>query len=208
MMTLLQSLNKPYCTLAGISEMLRRRHLQTQMHSERVVMLADVFARACALTHSQRTQLLYSALLHDVGKISIPDSILMFPGPLDDPQREVMQQHSATGEAIIRLMQLEDGEEIAGHVRHHHEHYDGSGYPDGLAGKAIPLLARMLTILDSYDALRETRPYRPALSHTQAIEIMHRERGIKHDPELLERFFEIPEIKTIEDDAPDRLPEY
>lgn len=199
-MTLLQSLNKPNCSIAGISEMLRRRHRQTQMHCERVVVMADYLAKACALAPDDHEILLYSALLHDIGKIGIPDTILMFPGDLDEQQREVMRQHSTTGETIVRLMQLANGDEIADYVRHHHEHYDGRGYPDGLAGAAIPRLARMLTILDCYDALREPRVYRKALKHNEAVEIMRSESGIKHDPELLERFLAIEELEAITND--------
>jgi len=199
-MTLLQSLNTQYCSLASIKEMLRHRHHQTHMHSERVVLLADLFAQACMLDPTEHEKLLYSALFHDIGKIGIPDDILMYDGELDELQRAVMQLHSAAGETIVRLMALDDGSDIACHVRHHHEHYDGSGYPDGLAGDAIPLTARMLSILDSYDALREERTYRPALSHEQAIEIMRSESGMKHDPELLDVFLGIEAIETIGND--------
>ena len=145
------------------------------MHCERMVLMADVFGKACALTADEHEKLLYSAMLHDIGKIGIPDSILLFNGALDAAQREIMQLHSETGETIVRLMALDDGDEIACHVRHHHEHYDGSGYPDGLCGEAIPLLARMLTILDSYDALREARPYRGG-AHARAGRGHHAKR--------------------------------
>ena len=196
-MSVLQLLYDHQCSLAGIREILRYRHIQTHMHSERVVLMADAFAKACALNPADHKTLLYSAMFHDIGKIGIPDDILMFEGKLDEAQRTVMQQHSTIGETIVTLMRLERGDEIALHVRHHHEHFDGSGYPDALAGEAIPLLSRMLGILDSYDALRETRPYRPALDHTTSVVIMSKERGLKHDPELLDVFLNVNELEMI-----------
>ena len=199
-MNVLHSLYKQQCSLEVIKALLRQRHIPTHMHCERVVLMADIFARACSLSPEQHEKLLYSAMLHDIGKVGIPDSILMYNGPLDEAQHETMRLHSATGEAIVRLMQLPDGDEIACHVRHHHEHFDGSGYPDGLSGRNIPLLARMLTILDCYDALREERSYRNALSHAEAVAIMRDESGIKHDPELLELFLNVNEIEMIGDD--------
>lgn len=198
-MSVLDALYKQQCSLASIQEMLRHRHIPTHMHCERVVLMADAFAKACVLPPDEHAILLYSAMLHDIGKIGIPDSILMYEGALDDAQEEVMKMHSAIGEMIIRIMALEHGDAIAAHVRHHHEHYDGHGYPDGLAGEAIPRIARMLTILDSYDALREERPYRAALHHEEAVAIMQSESGIKHDPVLLKLFLELDEIKTIGD---------
>ena len=198
-MSVLNALYNQQCSFAGIREMLRRRHIPTHMHCERVVLLADVFAQACSLTPDDHAVLLNSAMLHDIGKVGIPDSILMFEGALDKAQEERMQMHSAIGEAIVRLMALEHGETIAAHVRHHHEHYDGSGYPDGLAGESIPQLTRMLTILDSYDALREERPYRQAMHHEEAVGIMESESGVIHDPALLKHFLELEAIKIIGD---------
>lgn len=196
-MTLLQTLYKQHCCIEGIKEILRSRHQQTHMHCERMVLLANRFAKACHLEEDKHSILLYSAMFHDIGKIGIPDSILMHDGSLDEAQHIVMQQHSSMGEVIVRTMQLKAGDTIAQHVRHHHEHFDGGGYPDRLKGNAIPLLARMLTILDSYDALRELRPYREALSHEQATAIMQDESGVVHDPELLKRFLDIEGIENI-----------
>jgi HD-GYP domain-containing protein (c-di-GMP phosphodiesterase class II) len=198
-MTLLQSLYTHHCSLEGIKEILRHRHLQTHLHCERVVLLADAFGKACALEKSEHEKLLYSAVFHDIGKVGIPDDILKHNGDLDEEQRAVMQLHSSMGEAIVRLMQLAHGEEIADHVRHHHEHFDGSGYPDGLKGDRIPLIARILTILDSYDALREIRPYRRALNHADAVAILRNESGTKHDPDLLDRFLMMADIEGIEE---------
>jgi HD-GYP domain-containing protein (c-di-GMP phosphodiesterase class II) len=196
-MPVIQLLNQQNCNLESIREILRHRHLQTQMHCERAVLLADAFGKACALDPVEQEKLLYSAMFHDIGKIGIPDDILMHEDELDENQFAVMQMHSAMGETIVRLMKLEHGDDIARHIRHHHEHFDGSGYPDALAGDDIPLLTRMLTIVDCYDALRELRPYRKALEHEEAAAIMRSESGIIHDPELLERFLNLKDIATI-----------
>jgi len=161
------------------------------------MLLADAFAAACDLDYPAHKKLLYSAMFHDIGKIGIPDTILMHHGPLDPAQRTVMEKHSVIGESIVGLMRIKDGDEIACYVRHHHEHFDGGGYPDGLRGYGIPLLARMLTILDCYDAMREIRPYREALSHKDAIGIMQKETGTIHDPELLKRFVAMEKIEDI-----------
>lgn len=199
-MNVLHNLYQHKCSLESIKAILHHRHIPTYMHCERVVLMADLFGKACTLPDDEHEKLLYSAMLHDIGKVGIPDSILMFNGPLDDTQRETMELHSTTGEAIVRMMQMEDGETIASHVRHHHEHFDGSGYPDRLSGEAIPLISRMLSILDSYDALREERPYRAALTHEEAVAIMQDESGIKHDPLLLDIFLSLQEIKSIGSD--------
>lgn len=203
-MTLLDTLNQQHCSISSIEEMLLQRHYQTYRHCERMVPLADAFAEACDLHGQARDILLYSALFHDIGKIGIPDEILMFEGQLDMQQRAVMELHSAIGETIVQRMGLDDSEEIAAHVRHHHEHYGGSGYPDGLKGKQIPLIARMLTILDTYDALREMRPYRNALSHEQTVGIMQQESGKVHDPKLLERFLGIDNLESINEKYPEK----
>ncbi|UFS62071.1 HD domain-containing protein [Sulfurimonas sp. HSL-3221] len=197
-MNLFESLHAQPCSIKGLRESLRQRHIQTHEHCERVVLLADAFGRACALSPDEQVQLLYSAMFHDIGKIGIPDSILLHPDALGPEQRKTMQQHSTMGEAIVRLMQLPQGDRIADYVRYHHEHFDGSGYPDGLAGEAIPRIARMLSILDSYDALRETRPYRAAMQHNDAIEIMQSENGTKHDPALLTIFLQLDAMDIVE----------
>ena len=109
-----------------------------------------------------------------------------------------MQMHVSIGEEIVNLMKLDQSETIARFIRHHHEHYDGSGYPDGLRRDEIPYLSRLLGILDSYDALTEGRPYREALPHTKAVEILQEERGTKHDPELLDIFLKVVNERPFE----------
>jgi len=193
----LRTINDDFCSIVSISEMLRHRHLETHLHCERVVQLAELFGDRYGLDASDRHKLLYSAMFHDIGKIGIPDAILMHECELDRPQREVMELHSTIGETIVKMMRLEHSDDIAAHIRHHHENYDGSGYPDGLKGNTIPLLSRMLTILDNYDALRENRAYRPSFSHAAAVALMRSESGTKHDPELLELFLTTEGITAV-----------
>ena len=126
--------------------------------------------------------------LHDIGKVNIPDDILKKGSRLTREEWVVMKQHPITGETICRP--LKSFRRVLPIIRHHHEHWDGSGYPDGLAGDDIPLLARVLQTVDVYDALTTARPYKPALAHAQAEETMRREstRGL-WDAHLVDEFF-------------------
>jgi putative two-component system response regulator len=128
--------------------------------------------------------------LHDIGKISIPDSILFKPGSLTDDEWTVMRQHTTTGEAICRPMKSLAG--VLPIIRNHHERWDGSGYPDGLRGEDIPLLARILQLADIYDALISSRPYKQGFSHEEALNIMKEEakRGWR-DRKLVAMFAQI-----------------
>ncbi len=134
-----------------------------------------------------------AARLHDVGKIGIPDAILRKPGPLTAEEWAVMQRHTEIGEAILSQShssrELKMATEIAGG---HHEHWDGSGYPRGLAGESIPIAARITQIADVYDALRSCRPYKTRMSHEEAFSIIlngdDRTRPEHFDPRLLEVF--------------------
>jgi putative two-component system response regulator len=125
--------------------------------------------------------------LHDIGKVSIPDRILFKPGPLDAEEWETMRTHPQRGEDICKP--LRSLERVLPIIRHHHERWDGSGYPDGLSGAQIPRLARILQMADIYDALTSARPYKEAMPAQNALEIMQREteKGWR-DPELMETF--------------------
>jgi putative two-component system response regulator len=136
----------------------------------------------------------YSVPLHDIGTVALPDHILLKPGKLDADERLMMQSHTTIGADILKqvaqrhgpaLAFLQMGIEI---VRHHHERYDGSGYPDRLAGEKIPLAARIVAIGDVYDALRSRRSYRPAFPHAAAIQMMTEPMSGHFDPVLLEAF--------------------
>lgn len=160
----------------------------TREHSDRVASLAQHLGRECRLEERELRLLAIAATMHDIGKIGIPDKILLKPAGFAADEWEIMKSHAARGERILRSIAAEGMDEVATAVRHHHEHFDGSGYPDGVAGEDIPVIARILSIVDSYDAMTMRRPYHPAHSHAEAIRALQDERGAKHDPALLACF--------------------
>jgi putative two-component system response regulator len=164
----------------------------TQGHCERVARYAAALGARLGLDAGQFVALHRGAFLHDVGKVGIPDAILLKPGPLTPSEQAAMQQHPVIGHRLCGgLRSLEDVRPI---VRHHHERPDGSGYPDGLEGDRIPLLARIMNVVDSYDALTTDRPYKSAFSAAQAFRELRDEarRGWKF-PALVEEFAAIAE---------------
>ena len=144
-------------------------------HCERVAGLAEELGRVLGLSRQALAALGKAGLLHDVGKIGIPDSILLKPGELSDAQWEVMRRHPAIGEAIVRPLSSLGG--VLPIIRHHHERWDGTGYPDGLREKQIPLVARVFQIADAFDALTSKRPYRQPLSRYEAVQCLSLECG-------------------------------
>ncbi|MEE8106186.1 MAG: HD domain-containing phosphohydrolase [Planctomycetota bacterium] len=155
-------------------------------HSRRVAELASEFAKSLGLPEREREILETAAKLHDIGKIGIPEKILNKPGKLSRSEFEVVKAHPVLGEQILRPLDfLGEARRI---VRHHHERWDGGGYPDGLKAGAIPRPAALLAIVDSYDAMTSDRPYRDGLSEEKAREILREGAGVQWDPELVERF--------------------
>lgn len=167
---------------------LGERDNYTQSHCGRVVAIAEELARECAFSEDEIGMLRICASFHDIGKIGIPDRILLKAARFDNAEWEVMKQHPLIGERIIRSIDAPGVDEIASAVRHHHEHFDGHGYPDGLSGETIPVWARVLSIADSYDAMATTRPYHKARSHAEVMDVLFLEQGGKHDPWLLDKF--------------------
>jgi len=163
-----------------------------------VRLLAEYLSRqprdAAFLNRDQIDRIAKASPLHDIGKIAIPDHILLKPGRHTPEEFEIMKTHSIKGESmLLRSLREMGGEnemlEFACQIaRSHHERWDGSGYPDGLAGEAIPLPARLMAVADVYDALRSRRPYKQALSHAEAVEIVVQGRGSHFDPLLIEAF--------------------
>lgn len=183
---------------------LKYRDAHTQLHTQRVIYLSEALGIACQLSAPEIDMLKISASLHDIGKIGIPDEILLKPGKFDPQQWKIMQSHSQKGEDIIKTLGLKDSPAIANIVRHHHEHYNGQGYPDQLAGEQIPILSRIISVADSYDAITESRSYHQAKTHQQAMQILQGEKGTKHDPKLVELFallIETSQYKASCDDA-------
>ena len=159
----------------------------TRGHCERLAQYASSLGGHLGLAEDQCLALRRGGYLHDVGKVGIPDAVLMKPGPLDASEFAVMQQHTVIGDKLCgTLRSLEEVRQI---VRHHHERLDGTGYPDKLVGEAIPLLARIMSVVDTYDALRTERPYKAAFSEEQACRELREEakRGWKSEV-LVEAF--------------------
>ncbi|WP_428940555.1 HD domain-containing phosphohydrolase [Fontivita pretiosa] len=158
----------------------------TGRHVRRIQHHTRELARRLGFSHDESEAIGYSAILHDVGKIHVPDSILTKPGPLDDHERARMQLHTLAGERILSPNPFFDrARRIA---RWHHENFDGSGYPDGLERDAIPIEARIVHLADVYDALTHSRVYKRAWSDQDAIREISRQRGIMFDPAVVDAF--------------------
>jgi HD-GYP domain-containing protein (c-di-GMP phosphodiesterase class II) len=164
------------------------RDKNTRLHSDRVVHLATELGHHIGLSEQEIDVLSIGARFHDIGKIGIPDNILGKPAAFEETEWEIMKQHPLIGEQILLATDDPRSPEIARIVRHHHENFDGSGYPDSLSGTDIPLYSRIISLADNYDAMAVARPYHKARSHQDVIDILTSEVGIKHDPDLLYAF--------------------
>jgi HD-GYP domain-containing protein (c-di-GMP phosphodiesterase class II) len=167
---------------------LGERDPHTRIHSERVVQLAAELGRHIELSAAEIELLTLGAQFHDIGKIGIPDHVLRKPAPFVDEEWECMKQHTLIGERIILAIGAEHSAELARVVRHHHENFDGSGYPDRLRSTDIPLYSRIISLVDNYDAMAASRPYHTARRHHAVMDILASEEGVKHDPDLLHAF--------------------
>jgi putative nucleotidyltransferase with HDIG domain len=172
----------------GWSQSIESADHYTRGHCDRVAEYACALAAESGFDQKTLFWFRMGALLHDVGKIVVPEAILNKPGALTPEERAVMQSHAQAGAEM--LADVDVPWDILPMVRHHHEQWNGNGYPHGLAGEAIPLSARILCVADVYDALTSERPYRAAYDHARAMSVMHSMAGA-FDPELLARFVEI-----------------
>jgi putative two-component system response regulator len=187
---LTDSLEEAETILFALAQAVEHRDKYTGMHCERLTTYSLALGQALGLPRQEQLALYRGSYLHDIGKIGIPDGILFKRGLLTDEEWQAMRLHTIRGEDICKPMKTLAP--VLPIIRSHHERWDGSGYPDGLGGEEIPLLARILQVADIYDALTTARPYKPAFSHQHAIEIMIEEarRGWR-DPELVPLFAEI-----------------
>jgi diguanylate cyclase (GGDEF)-like protein len=170
--------------VAGLAEALSERDRYTGEHSQSVVDLAAQVAIGLGLDEREIERVKAAALLHDIGKVAIPDHILLKPGPLDPTEWQVMHEHPVIGERILRAIPGLGG--VARIVRHEHERWDGTGYPDGLAGERIPIGARIILACDAYHAMISDRPYRKAITHAEAIRELASNAGSHFDPQVTE----------------------
>ncbi len=178
-------------TVGALSNAVEARDAHARKHAERVSAYGIEIARALGLPVTDAPELEFGFLLHDIGKLAIPDSILYKPGELTPEERALMAQHPVVGAEIVR--DIEFLAEPMHVVRHHHERWDGSGYPDGLAGEDIPLSARVFAVADVLDALTSDRPYRSGSPLQVAREMIVAESGTHFDPRVIEAFNTIPD---------------
>jgi HD-GYP domain-containing protein (c-di-GMP phosphodiesterase class II) len=174
--------------IQGLNVALDERDPITHGHCDRVSGLSLAVGRLCGLSERELQILRLVARLHDIGKIGIPDTILKKPSKLDEEDWLIMKTHAVKSERIVLASTLEHGAEIAQGVRHHHERYDGRGYPDGLAGEAIPIFARIVAIADTYDAMARLRTYGDPLPHVRIMQELQRVAGGQHDAYLSAKF--------------------
>ena len=187
---LIDSLDEAETILFALAKSVEARDNYTGLHCERLAAYSVRLGQALGLPRADQLALYRGGYLHDIGKVGIPDSILFKNGLLSPEEWQVMRLHTIRGEEVCRPMKTLAP--VLPIIRSHHERWDGSGYPDGLSGEDIPLLARVLQVADIYDALTTARSYKPAFSHDYALEIMLEEsqRGWR-DPELIPLFAEM-----------------
>jgi diguanylate cyclase (GGDEF)-like protein len=171
--------------LRALASAVDARDAAARFHSQAVAELVSAFALVLELSEERTRTLESAALLHDIGKIGIADEILLKPGPLTDDEWELMRTHPILGERLLYSAEMPD---VLPVVRHHHEQWDGKGYPDGLSGPDIPLEARMLSICDAFESMTTGRRWRPAMSTAQALEEIERDSATRFDPQLAEIF--------------------
>ena len=178
-----------------IADALEAKDEYTHGHARRVSGYAAAVGRRLGLDSRELERLTLAALLHDIGKIATPDHILLKPDVLTPQERGVVRQHAERGARM--LAGAPDMEEVAAIIRHHHEHYDGSGYPEGLARDFIPLASRIIHLTDAYDAMTSPRPFREACDHETAVKLMERQSGAQFDPEVFAAFLELEALAAV-----------
>jgi diguanylate cyclase (GGDEF)-like protein len=170
--------------IAALASALQERDRYTGEHSESVVDLTARVGDTLGIGGEEIARIRTAALLHDVGKVGVPDEILHKPGPLDDREWEIMRQHPVIGERILRAIPGLGA--VARIVRHEHERWDGGGYPDGLVASAIPIGSRIILACDAYHAMVSDRPYRKAMPHADAMSQLSANAGTQFDPDVVQ----------------------
>lgn len=179
--------------IAALFAALKARDSYTAQHSDRTIALASALGKCCGLSAQQLRVLGAAAAVHDIGKIGVPDAVLLKPGRLDAHEWELMKKHSEIGGQLLASISADDIGEVAIAVRHHHEGYDGMGYPDGLAGESIPVLSRVISLADSYDAMATPRPYHAPREHAAIMAIIRGPACAHYDPWMLGKFAQLIE---------------
>lgn len=182
-------------SLARLGHVAELRHDKTGEHTARVARLSGLIAQQLHLPPEEVRLIVQAAPAHDIGKVVIPDSILLKPGPLTPAEREIMRRHTTLASEILQQGTSDVMRAAVTIARHHHERWDGQGYPDGLTGTDIPLAARIVAVADAFDAMTHGRPYRPAGSLGEVLAQMKEERGWQFDPDAVDAL-----VRVIEQD--------
>jgi HD-GYP domain-containing protein (c-di-GMP phosphodiesterase class II) len=192
---LLQSKSVRNEILISLETALHERTQETEAHAQRMNDLAVEFGHYLQLLSSELDRLMILARLHDIGKVGIPDAILSKAGPLSQEEWEIIKKHPEIGYRIAQTsLQLSS---VAEDILHHHERWDGTGYPKGLKGEEIPRLAQIIAIVDSYDVMTHERSYKKAMSREEALEEVRRCAGTQFNPRLAARFVDYMQIKIM-----------
>jgi len=187
---LLGQLERAEAVITTLALTIEARDPYTLGHCDRLSRYAVALGQALGLDPDMVRALRLGGYLHDLGKIAVPDGILLKPGPLDPVEQERIRAHPGAGSDLV--LGLRSMELVRPIMRHHHEKWDGSGYPDGLKGAAIPLGARIISVVDVFDALHTERPYKAALPRSEAVSLLIRETDAGYwDPKVVETFLEI-----------------
>jgi len=186
-------------TMASLMDVVEAKDHYTRGHTERVVELALALGKAVGMSEAELKNLQYAAALHDLGKLAVPEGILRKPGRLAPSECAIIKEHPARADTILSHLRFFDSARMI--IRSHHERCDGKGYPDGLAGEEIPLGGRILAIVDSYDAMTSTRPYRKAMTSAGALKEIRAGAGTQFDPRLAAVFAEMMEKRGITEKA-------
>jgi putative two-component system response regulator len=172
-----------------LAQAVEAKDAYTEGHLRRLRAYGEQLAVACGLGYNDIIAVRYGGILHDIGKIGISENILLKPGPLDDSEFTKMKRHPEIGAQIISQMRF--AREVGPIILAHHENWDGSGYPQGLCGETIPIGARIIAIVDAYDAMTTDRPYRAALRNDEVIRRLRRAHGTQFDPDTLNIFLDL-----------------
>jgi|GEM_PF-511495 putative nucleotidyltransferase with HDIG domain len=190
-------------TVLALANAMDARDTYTGNHSQRLAILAEIVGRKLNFSEEEIQALHWAALLHDIGKIGVPDEILRKPGPLTSEEWTIMKRHPDIGARIVApVKKLKD---VAPIIRAHQERYDGTGYPDGLKGEEIPIAARLLAVVDAYGAMTDERVYRRSLSHEEAVRELLRNRGTQFDPLMVDVFLKVLEEEGLNADVLARM---
>jgi HD-GYP domain-containing protein (c-di-GMP phosphodiesterase class II) len=175
--------------IASLEKTLFEKNYETEEHAQRIKNLCNKLGKALGLSSIELDALSLLSLLHDIGKIAISDNILLKPGKLNDEEWKEMKKHTEIGFRIAKSSQ--ELSYIADYILYHHERWDGTGYPHGLKGDKIPKLSRVISVIDSYDVMTHSRPYKGVMSHKEAVAEISRCSGTQFDPDIAELFIKI-----------------